>query len=154
RDRNGRTGSSSLPEVRQVLLTSILTLFAPRGAHYRRRALERARAEVGILSTCRLSLGVTVPTSCMDFMHYWHTYSLLTNQGNLLCLVRCDEESEDEDNELVMTSLCHQSSLILRAEGLATGFCKDVHGQLKITWRAPSRGKGERDRSEIYQYKI
>ncbi|XP_075444263.1 elongator complex protein 6 isoform X2 [Ascaphus truei] len=100
-----------------------------------------------------LSLGVT-SLQLLDFMHYCRATVCSQLKGNLLCLVRCDEESEDEDNELVMTSLCHQSSLILRAEGLATGFCKDVHGQLKITWRAPSRGKGGRDRSEIYQYKI
>lgn len=48
-----------------------------------------------------------------------------------MVLVHSNEDSEDEENELVVNSLCHHSDLILWAEGLATGFCKDVHGQVR-----------------------
>lgn len=47
-----------------------------------------------------------------------------------MVLVHSNEDSEDEENELVVNALCHHSDLILWAEGLATGFCKDVHGQV------------------------
>ena len=55
---------------------------------------------------------------------------MLSFQGNVVVLVHSNEDSEDEDNELVVNSLCHHSDLILWVEGLATGFCKDVHGQV------------------------
>lgn len=48
-----------------------------------------------------------------------------------MVLVHSNEDSEDEENQLVVNSLCHHSDLILWAEGLATGFCKDVHGQVR-----------------------
>lgn len=55
---------------------------------------------------------------------------MLSFQGNIVVLVHSNEDSEDEENELVVNSLCHHSDLILWVEGLATGFCKDVHGQV------------------------
>ncbi|KFV86087.1 Elongator complex protein 6, partial [Struthio camelus australis] len=79
---------------------------------------------------------------------------VLSGQGNIVVLVHSSEDSEDEENELVVTSLCHHSDLILWAEGLATGFCKDVHGQLKIIRRASLQLGGEQDVLQIYQYKI
>lgn len=59
-----------------------------------------------------------------------HRCLLLSFQGNIVVLVHSNEDSEDEENELVVNSLCHHSDLILWVEGLATGFCKDVHGQV------------------------
>lgn len=47
-----------------------------------------------------------------------------------MVLVHSNEDSEDDENELVVNSLCHHSDLILWVEGLVTGFCKDVHGQV------------------------
>ncbi|XP_053568905.1 elongator complex protein 6 [Bombina bombina] len=100
-----------------------------------------------------LSLGVGAPL-VLDFMHYCRATVCSQYEGNLMCLVHSDEESEDEENDLVRRTLQHQSNMILEAEGLTTGFCKDVHGQLKITRRAPPHGKGERDQCAIYQFKI
>lgn len=71
----------------------------------------------------------------------------------MVVLVHSSEDSEDEENELVVNSLCHHSDLILWAEGLATGFCKDVHGQIKIIKRLSLR-QAEQDLVQTYQYKI
>ncbi|KAM8967505.1 elongator complex protein 6 [Pelodytes ibericus] len=100
-----------------------------------------------------LSLGVTA-LQVLDFMHYCRATVCCKYKGNVLCLVHSDCPSEDEENELLVKTLCHQSSLILQADGLLTGFCKDLHGQLTITQRPLIRGKGEKDQSEVYQYKI
>ncbi|KAM4688420.1 elongator complex protein 6 isoform 2-T2 [Discoglossus pictus] len=100
-----------------------------------------------------LSLGVS-SLQVLDFMHYCRASVCSHYKGNVLCLLHSDEDCEDEDNELVMRTLCHQSNVILQAEGLSTGYCKDVHGQLKITRRALPHGRGERDRTDTYQYKI
>ena len=52
-------------------------------------------------------------------------------QGNIVCLVHDSGDTEDEESDVLLNGLSHQSHLILRAEGLATGFCKDVHGQVR-----------------------
>ncbi|XP_053324038.1 elongator complex protein 6 [Spea bombifrons] len=100
-----------------------------------------------------LSLGVSA-VQVLDFIHYCQATVCGKNKGNVLCLVHNDSDGEDEENELLVKSLWHRSTLILQAEGLQTGFCKDVHGQLLITRRALIRGGGEKDRSAVYQYKI
>ncbi|XP_063308927.1 elongator complex protein 6 [Pelobates fuscus] len=100
-----------------------------------------------------LSLGVTA-VQVLDFMQYCRASVCSKYKGNVLCLVHNHSECEDEENELVTKSLWHQSSLVLHTEGLTTGFCKDVHGQLTLTWRVPTGRKGEKEKSEVYQYKI
>ncbi|XP_072324296.1 elongator complex protein 6 isoform X2 [Scyliorhinus torazame] len=39
-------------------------------------------------------------------------------------------------------------------EGLTTGYCKDIHGQLTMTCRSPSPVKSEKNVNKIFQYKI
>ncbi|XP_040287394.1 elongator complex protein 6 [Bufo bufo] len=100
--------------------------------------------DVGVL----LSLGVPA-IQVLDFIHYCRASVCSKYQGNVVCLLQGDDGSEDADNELLLRSLCHQSRLILQAEGLATGFCKEVHGQLTITRRTQ-----DKDQTVIYQYRI
>ncbi|NXF13109.1 ELP6 protein, partial [Smithornis capensis] len=100
-----------------------------------------------------LSLGAT-PVAVLDFIHYCRVSVCSQLKGNVVVLVHSHEDSEDEENELVVTSLCHHSDLILWAEGLATGFCKDVHGQIRIIKRLSLQQAGEQDLIQIYQYKI
>lgn len=54
----------------------------------------------------------------------------LSFQGNIVVLVHSSEDGADEENDLLGTALSHHSDLILWAEGLATGFCKDIHGEV------------------------
>ncbi|KAH0627697.1 hypothetical protein JD844_003812 [Phrynosoma platyrhinos] len=79
---------------------------------------------------------------------------LLSLGGNLVVMVHSSDDSEDEENELLAKSLRHQSNRILWAQGLATGYCKDVHGELTIIQRSSWETKAERDLSCVYQYKI
>ncbi|KFO33230.1 elongator complex protein 6 [Fukomys damarensis] len=99
-----------------------------------------------------LSLGVGA-VAVLDFIHYCRATVCAELKGSMVALVH-DSGDEDEENDLLLSGLSHQSHLILRAEGLATGFCKDVHGQLRILWRRPSQPTALRDRSLTYQYKI
>ncbi|XP_066406303.1 elongator complex protein 6 isoform X3 [Molothrus aeneus] len=99
-----------------------------------------------------LSLGAA-PVAVLDFIHYCRVCVCCQLKGNVVVLVHSNEDSEDEENELVVNSLCHHSDLILWAEGLATGFCKDVHGQIKIIKRLSLR-QAEQDLVQTYQYKI
>ncbi|NWW22072.1 ELP6 protein, partial [Falcunculus frontatus] len=100
-----------------------------------------------------LSLGAA-PVAVLDFIHYCRVSVCCQLKGNVVVLVHSNEDSEDEENELVVNSLCHHSDLILWAEGLATGFCKDVHGQIKIIKRLSLRQAAAQDLVQIYQYKI
>lgn len=65
-------------------------------------------------------------------------------QGNMVILVRCEEEDADDDDEeglnLLQRALVHQCNLALHVEGLPTGYCRDIHGQvhffmLQFTYR-------------------
>ncbi|XP_077160478.1 elongator complex protein 6 isoform X2 [Paroedura picta] len=76
-----------------------------------------------------LSLGVR-PTDVLDFIHYCRATVNSLLKGHVVVMVRGSDDSEDEENELLVRALRHQSHRILWAEGLATGFCKDIHGQL------------------------
>ncbi|NWH58552.1 ELP6 protein, partial [Geococcyx californianus] len=100
-----------------------------------------------------LSLGAT-PVAVLDFIHYCRVVVCSQLKGNIVVLVHSNEDSEDDENDLMVNSLCHHSDLILWAEGLATGFCKDVHGQIKIIRRLSLQLTAEEDRVQIYQYKI
>ncbi|XP_029418137.1 elongator complex protein 6 isoform X1 [Nannospalax galili] len=100
-----------------------------------------------------LSLGVGAVT-VLDFIQYCRAAVCCELKGNIVALVHDSGDAEDEENDILLNGLSHQSHLILRAEGLATGFCKDVHGQLRILWRRPLQPTAQRDRSLTYQYKI
>ncbi|XP_036886484.1 elongator complex protein 6 [Sturnira hondurensis] len=100
-----------------------------------------------------LGLGVRA-VAVLDFIHYCRVAVCCSLQGNIVALVHDSGDAEDEESDMLLNGLSHQSHLILRAEGLATGFCRDVHGQLRILWRGPSQPTTQRDRSLTFQYKI
>uniref|UniRef100_A0ABI8AQC8 Elongator complex protein 6 n=1 Tax=Felis catus TaxID=9685 RepID=A0ABI8AQC8_FELCA len=100
-----------------------------------------------------LSLGMGA-VAVLDFIHYCRATVCWERKGNIVALVHDSGDTEDEENNILLNGLSHQSHLILRAEGLATGFCRDVHGQLRILWRTPSQPTTQRDQSLTYQYKI
>ncbi|NXN10396.1 ELP6 protein, partial [Indicator maculatus] len=100
-----------------------------------------------------LSLGAT-PVAVLDFIHYCRVTVCSQLKGNIVVLVHSHQDSGDKENELVGNCLWHQSDLILWAEGLATGFCRDVHGQIRIIKRVSLELRGEQDHIQIYQYKI
>lgn len=51
-------------------------------------------------------------------------------------LVRCDGEEDegdagdDEGSERLLKGLTHQCSLAFQVQGLPTGYCRDIHGQV------------------------
>ncbi|KAF6099179.1 elongator acetyltransferase complex subunit 6 [Phyllostomus discolor] len=101
-----------------------------------------------------LGLGVGA-VAVLDFIHYCRATVCCSLQGSIVALVHDSGDAEDEESDVLLNGLSHQSHLILRAEGLATGFCRDVHGQLRILWRRPSPPTAaRRDRSLTFQYKI
>lgn len=59
----------------------------------------------------------------------------------MVALVHDSGDAEDEENNILLNGLSHQSHLILRAEGLATGFCRDVHGQVCLGWEQDPPGQ-------------
>lgn len=101
-----------------------------------------------------LGLGVGA-VAVLDFMHYCRATVCCSLQGSIVALVHDSGDAEDEESDVLLNGLSHQSHLILRAEGLATGFCRDVHGQLRVLRRrAAPPTAAQRDRSLTFQYKI
>ncbi|XP_043921955.1 elongator complex protein 6 isoform X2 [Protopterus annectens] len=99
-----------------------------------------------------LSLGLSTG-HILDFIHYCRASICLRLKGDMVALVHSDDQ-QDEENELLVKWLHHQSSLVIQAEGLSTGYCKDIHGQVKITWREPPQTAFGSDVTELYQYKL
>lgn len=108
--------------------------------------------------TVLLSLGVSVG-SVLDFSHYCHVTICSQLKGNMVMLVRCEgEEDEDEDgdeegSEKLLKGLTHQCSLTLHVQGLPTGFCRDIHGQVEVCWRKTQKNKPP-NRKKLFQYKV
>ena len=53
--------------------------------------------------------------------------------GSLITFTNLD--TDDDELEEIWTFMSHSSSLRLNVAALSTGFCKDVHGQMKVEWR-------------------
>lgn len=105
-----------------------------------------------------LSLGVTAG-AVLDFSHYCRATVCTKLQGNVVMLTRCDgendeeEEGDDEGPERLLKGLTHQCSLTLHVQGLPTGFCRDIHGQVEVCWRR-KRGDGQHTHRKLFQYKV
>ncbi|MBN3300808.1 elongator complex protein 6 [Amia ocellicauda] len=103
-----------------------------------------------------LSLGLS-PSALTDFSHYCRAAVCTELQGSVVVLVRTAEEEEEEEDKgsgLLLAGLSHHSSLELRVQGLNTGHCRDIHGQLELCWRRGSSASGPAERRRVLQYKI
>lgn len=102
-----------------------------------------------------LSLGVSVDAA-LDFSHYCRAIICSELQGSMVMLVRCEEEEEgdndEESPERLMKGLTYQCSLTLQVQGLPTGYCKDIHGQVEVCWRG--QGYGLQNQKQLFQYKV
>ncbi|CAF89167.1 unnamed protein product [Tetraodon nigroviridis] len=104
-----------------------------------------------------LSLGVSAG-AVLDFSHYCRATVCSRLRGNVVMLTRCDggeeeDEGDDEGPENLVRGLTHQCSLALRVQGLPTGFCRDIHGQVEVCWRR-RQSDGQLTPSKVFQYKV
>ncbi|KAM6909926.1 elongator complex protein 6 [Xenentodon cancila] len=103
-----------------------------------------------------LSLGVSAG-AVLDFSHYCRALACSQLQGNMVMLVRCGGEEEgddgDEDSEWLLKGLTHQCSLTLHVQGLPTGYCRDIHGQVAVCWRR-RLCDGQHTQRKVFQYKV
>ncbi|KAJ7985528.1 hypothetical protein DPEC_G00352990 [Dallia pectoralis] len=104
-----------------------------------------------------LSLGVSVG-AVLDFSHYCKATFCSELQGGMVMLVRCeakeeeDEEESDEGSEQLLRGLTHQCSLTLQVQGLLTGYCRDIHGEVEVCWRG--RCDSLQIQRKRFQYKV
>ncbi|XP_010865786.1 elongator complex protein 6 isoform X2 [Esox lucius] len=102
-----------------------------------------------------LSLGVSVG-AVLDFSHYCRATFCSELQGTMVILVRCEaeeeEEESDEGSERLQRGLTHQCSLTLQVQGLPTGYCRDIHGEVEVCWRG--RCDGLQIQRKLFQYKV
>ncbi|XP_077432805.1 elongator complex protein 6 [Vanacampus margaritifer] len=102
-----------------------------------------------------LSLGVSAD-AVLDFGHYCRVAVCSQLKGNVVMLLRCDGEDDDEgsgdDSERLLRGLTHQCSLALRVRSLPTGYCRDIHGQVEVCDRR--RQAGSQQKKMTFQYKV
>ncbi|KAK7886465.1 hypothetical protein WMY93_026086 [Mugilogobius chulae] len=101
-----------------------------------------------------LSLGVNAG-AVLDFSHYCRATVCSKLQGNVVMLLHCDEEDDgdDEGSEQLLKGLTHQCSLALDVQGLPTGYCRDIHGQMEVIWRR-RQADGQHTLKKLFQYKV
>ena len=56
---------------------------------------------------------------------------LMQGRGYLVAMVHCDVRDSDEEEQLLRRHLLQVCHLSLHVEGLATGYSKDVHGNVR-----------------------
>lgn len=95
-----------------------------------------------------LTLGIPV-SDVVFFMQYLHQLVRTKTNIGLLSLVHCNKE--DHDVEQLAKHLEHTADLYISAQGLDTGYCKDVHGELVLH---RTDGKAGQTRVHKMQYKL
>ncbi|KAK5891762.1 hypothetical protein CesoFtcFv8_012207 [Champsocephalus esox] len=113
---------------------------------------------VGLKSLYEFVRSAVSSNAVLDFSHYCRAIVCSQLQGNVVMLVRCDgegeeDEGDDEGSERLMKGLTHQCSLTLHVQGLPTGYCRDIHGQVEVCWRR-RRGDGQYTQKKLFQYKV
>ncbi|XP_045901017.1 elongator complex protein 6 isoform X1 [Micropterus dolomieu] len=104
-----------------------------------------------------LSLGVSVG-AVLDFSHYCRATVCSQLKGNVVMVARGNGEEEEDDgddegSERLLKGLTHQCSLSLHVQGLPTGYCRDIHGQVEVCWRR-RQGDGQYTQKKLFQYKV
>ncbi|XP_056142656.1 elongator complex protein 6 [Lampris incognitus] len=104
--------------------------------------------------TVLLSLGMSTD-AVLDFSHYCRATVCSKLQGNMVMLVRCEEEEDEDDegSERLLKGLTHQCSLSFQVQGLPTGYCRDIHGQVEVCWRC-RQGDSQQMQKKLFQYKV
>ncbi|KAL5017991.1 hypothetical protein ScPMuIL_003713 [Solemya velum] len=99
-----------------------------------------------------LTIGVTVK-EVLSFIHYLRAYILNRGlcSGSLVLFTNNGNTFEDEVNSSVWKYLTHSASLILEVSGLSSGYCREVHGELMITW---PESTNRRKKKKKFQYKL
>ena len=95
-----------------------------------------------------LSLGVPI-SGIFFFMHYLKQLIGQDQTTGLLSLIHCSKD--DEEIELLARQLEHSSDICIDAQGLDSGYCKDVHGEITVR-RAEL--KPEKSVTKRMQFKI
>ena len=83
--------------------------------------------------TMLIHLGIPV----VDIIHFVQYLRLLVcptrnSNGCLAVLVHQDMSVEDYDVDVLVRQVCHGADVMLRVSGLESGFCRDVHGKVRI----------------------
>ena len=82
-----------------------------------------------------LTVFLNIGCSLSDIADTLQFLSALSTQSNcsLLALTHFDEDTDDTELKRVCKNLKHHASLELQVKALATGYSKDLHGELIVT---------------------
>ncbi|KAL3877359.1 hypothetical protein ACJMK2_035081 [Sinanodonta woodiana] len=80
-------------------------------------------------------IGCSIPQLVM-FVNYLLGKVTSQGTGSFVLAIYNDMISVDEESDLLWKNLSHLCSLTCQVTGLESGYSKDVHGELLITWRS------------------
>lgn len=75
-------------------------------------------------------------------------------EGYLVVMVHCEQGGEKEPEHFLHSHLLHLCHLHLQAKGLATGYSRDIHGQVSVSWRDPACTGQDLASPQTAQYKL
>ena len=81
-----------------------------------------------VIDNLTLLLALGVPVKDISYLVTYLSRTL-NKEGNCSVVVMVSEDG-DEDTTLLIKQLRHMADLVLFTEGLPSGYCKDVHGQV------------------------
>ncbi|XP_035661620.1 elongator complex protein 6-like [Branchiostoma floridae] len=102
-----------------------------------------------------LSLGMSVK-DVSDFVHYCRVLMCPSqqSQGAMVTLVHKDADVEDEEYSSLFRHMAYHSTVHLAVEGLSSGYSRDVHGQVTVTFRNVLDPSQPQTRKRRLQYKV
>ncbi|XP_013385640.1 elongator complex protein 6 [Lingula anatina] len=108
--------------------------------------------DLGILTD--LGVPVLAVGDLMMYLRNFMTSAQTLRSGCLVSVVQADKDAADEEHELLLTRLAHNSDMMLHCKSLNSGYCKDVHGELLVTWLDPKQNYPFTSRAKRMQFKI
>ncbi|KAL4239422.1 Elongator subunit elp6 [Mactra antiquata] len=98
-----------------------------------------------------LDTGTTVVDTLAVVQYLQHL--IIQELGGTLIIGTNDDMGElDDDKNILKNYLHHSVDLCLEVSGLETGYCKDVHGQLTVSWN--NTVSREKINQRVAQYKL
>ena len=100
--------------------------------------LWKTKPTILILDDISVLLSLGVPVLDIVYFVQYLRQMVCKHNGCLAILCQGNKTGDDEEGKFLCKQLKYHSNLLFQVEGLQTGYCKDVHGEIGIVRRNPA----------------